>query len=70
MGLLDGGVVALLHGTQVVALQRGQLRLGPHDAQRDAVPVGRVVSLVVQLRHGRLLLIPLSWWKRGHLTYL
>lgn len=49
-GLLDTGVVPLLHGPQVGPLKGGELRLGPHDPQRDAVPVRGVVSFpVVQL---------------------
>lgn len=49
-GLLDAGVVALLHRPQVGLLQGRELGLGPHDPQGDAVPVRGVVGFpVVQL---------------------
>lgn len=50
--LFDAGVVSFLHRSQVGLLLGRQLRLGPHDSQRDAVAVrGAVGPPVVQLRH-------------------
>lgn len=50
--LLDTRIVPLLHSSKIGLLQGRQLRLGPDNSQRDAIPVrGAVSPSIVKLWH-------------------